>query len=92
MALIHQIFSDISIFLAYLLGSFVTLPQDYEPTGKTPVRSEPDVPSKAIIESLRAMPMDALAEEFRANNPYETNDEKQIKQSLIPRSPLAEVN
>ncbi|WOL15661.1 kinesin-like protein KIN-5C isoform X1 [Canna indica] len=61
---------------------------DYEPTGETPLRSEPDVPSKGMIESLRAMPMDALLEEFRENHPYS----KEPKPSLIPRSPLAQRN
>lgn len=65
--------------------------QDYEPTGETPTRSdEPVIPSKATIESLRAMPMDKLLEEFRENHPYETT--KQPKTSLIPRSPLAQLN
>ncbi|KAJ6750019.1 hypothetical protein OIU85_000628 [Salix viminalis] len=31
---------------------------DYEPTGATPSRSEPDLPSKGTIESLRAMPVE----------------------------------
>ncbi|CAO2169991.1 unnamed protein product [Urochloa humidicola] len=64
--------------------------KDYEPTGETPVRSEPSVPSKGAIESLRAMPMDTLANEFRENHPYESS--KEPKPSLIPRSPLATLN
>ncbi|KAH7671364.1 Plus-end-directed kinesin ATPase protein [Dioscorea alata] len=65
--------------------------KDYEPTGETPTRSdEPVIPSKATIESLRAIPMDKLLEEFRENHPYETI--KQPKTSLIPRSPLAQLN
>lgn len=63
--------------------------QDYEPTGETPMRSEPDIPSKGTIESLRAMPMEALLEEFRENHPY---DSKEPKPSLIPRSPLVQLN
>ncbi|CAO2190295.1 unnamed protein product [Urochloa humidicola] len=64
--------------------------KDYEPTGETPVRSELSVPSKGAIESLRAMPMDTLANEFRENHPYESS--KEPKPSLIPRSPLATIN
>lgn len=66
--------------------------QDYEPTGATPVRCETDVPSKGTIEALCTMPMDALLEEFRENNPYESVDAKDLKPSLIPRSPLVERN
>ncbi|KAH7685570.1 Plus-end-directed kinesin ATPase protein [Dioscorea alata] len=62
---------------------------DYEPSGETPIRSEPELPSKAAIESLRAMPLDSLMEEFRENNPYESGKEKT---SLIPRSPLIQLN
>lgn len=64
--------------------------RDYEPTGETPVRSEPDVPSKGAIESLRAMPIESLMDEFRENHPYEST--KEPKPSLIPRSPLATLN
>ncbi|KAJ8466259.1 hypothetical protein OPV22_028811 [Ensete ventricosum] len=63
---------------------------DYEPTGETPVRSEPDVPSKGMIECLRAMPMETLLEDFRENHPYESS--KESKPTLIPRSPLAQRN
>uniref|UniRef100_A0A0D9XAV0 Kinesin-like protein n=1 Tax=Leersia perrieri TaxID=77586 RepID=A0A0D9XAV0_9ORYZ len=63
---------------------------DYEPTGETPVRSEPEVPSKGAIESLRAMPIESLMDEFRENHPYESS--KEPKPSLIPRSPLATIN
>ncbi|XWS66648.1 hypothetical protein CRYUN_Cryun05aG0218600 [Craigia yunnanensis] len=65
---------------------------DYEPSGTTPIRSEQDVPSKGTIESLRAMPMEALVEEFRENNSYESFEPKELKPSLIPRSPLSEIN
>lgn len=66
--------------------------QDYEPSGTTPVRCEPDVPSKGTIESLRAMPMEALVEEFRENYSYESFDGKELRPSLIPRSPLIQLN
>ncbi|GFZ02508.1 P-loop containing nucleoside triphosphate hydrolases superfamily protein [Actinidia rufa] len=65
---------------------------DYEPTGTTPIRIEPDIPSKVTIESLRAMPMEALAEEFRENHSYESFEVKEPKPSLIPRSPLTQLN
>ncbi|KAG5584002.1 hypothetical protein H5410_044436 [Solanum commersonii] len=65
---------------------------DYEPTGTTPIRSEPDVPSKGTIESLRAMPMETLLEEFRENNSFESFQVKDLKPSLIPRSPLSLIN
>ncbi|KAM0877192.1 hypothetical protein ACQ4PT_035653 [Festuca glaucescens] len=64
--------------------------RDYEPTGETPMRSEPEVPSKGAIELLRAMPIESLMNEFRENHPYESN--KEPKPSLIPRSPLATIN
>ncbi|XP_024019672.1 kinesin-like protein KIN-5C [Morus notabilis] len=65
---------------------------DYEPSGNTPVRCEQDIPSKGTIESLRAMPMEALLEEFRENHSYESFDGKDLKPSLIPRSPLTQIN
>ncbi|XP_021289820.1 kinesin-like protein KIN-5C [Herrania umbratica] len=65
---------------------------DYEASGTTPTRSEQDVPSKGSIESLRAMPMEALVEEFRENNSYESFEPKELKASLIPRSPLSQIN
>ncbi|CAN4117318.1 unnamed protein product [Withania somnifera] len=65
---------------------------DYEPTGTTPIRSEPDVPSQGTIESLRAMPMESLLEEFRENNSFESFQVKELKPSLIPRSPLSLIN
>ncbi|XWS59472.1 hypothetical protein CRYUN_Cryun08bG0125000 [Craigia yunnanensis] len=65
---------------------------DYEPSGTTPIRSEQDVPSKGTIESLRAMPMEALVEEFRENNSYESFEPKELMPSLIPRSPLSQIN
>ncbi|CAL5389225.1 unnamed protein product [Camellia sinensis] len=65
---------------------------DYEPTGTTPIRCEPDIPCKGTIESLRAMPMEALLEEFRENHSYESFEVKESKPSLIPRSPLIQLN
>ncbi|XP_010245506.1 PREDICTED: kinesin-like protein KIN-5C [Nelumbo nucifera] len=65
---------------------------DYEPTGSTPTRTEPDVPSKGTIESLKCMPMEALLEEFRENNPFEALVSKESMPSLIPRSPLIQLN
>ncbi|PON78027.1 Kinesin-like protein [Parasponia andersonii] len=72
--------------------TFVNQYMDYEPTGNTPVRSEQDIPSKGTIESLRAMPMESLLEEFRENNSYDLFDGKELKPSLIPRSPLTQIN
>ncbi|PIN02856.1 Kinesin-like protein [Handroanthus impetiginosus] len=65
---------------------------DYEPTGSTPIRCEPDIPSKSTIDSLRAMPMEALQEEFRENHSYESFQAKEVKPSLIPRAPLSQIN
>ncbi|KAI5674373.1 hypothetical protein M9H77_14737 [Catharanthus roseus] len=65
---------------------------DYEPTGTTPVRCEQDVPTKSTIEALRSMPMDALLEEFRENHSYDSFQGKEPKPSLIPRSPLSQIN
>jgi kinesin family protein 11 len=38
------------------------------------------------------MPMEALVEEFRENNSYEAFDVKELRPSLIPRSPLIQLN
>ncbi|XP_010520703.1 PREDICTED: kinesin-like protein KIN-5C [Tarenaya hassleriana] len=66
---------------------------EYEPTGTTPTRAEPEVPSKATIESLRAMPMEELLVEFRENNSYESFvDAKEQKPSQLTRSPLSQIN
>ncbi|CAI9301085.1 unnamed protein product [Lactuca saligna] len=62
---------------------------DYEATGNTPVRSDTDVPSKMSIESLRAMPMESLMEEFRENHSFEGKDSKI---SPATRPPLAQIN
>ncbi|GMN39448.1 hypothetical protein TIFTF001_008676 [Ficus carica] len=72
--------------------TFLNQYMDYEPSGNTPVRCEQDIPSKGTIESLRAMPMEALLEEFRENHSYESFDGKDLKPSLIPRSPLTQIN
>ncbi|XP_055808788.1 kinesin-like protein KIN-5C isoform X1 [Solanum dulcamara] len=74
------------------LETFQQRYMDYEPTGSTPIRSEPYVPSKGTIESLRAMPMESLLEEFRENNSFESFQVKEVKPSLIPRSPLSQIN
>lgn len=65
---------------------------DYEPSGTTPIKCDPEVPTNGTIESLRAMPMESLVEEFRENNSYESFDGKDLKPSLIPRSPLTQIN
>ncbi|KAJ4783167.1 Kinesin-like protein [Rhynchospora pubera] len=70
--------------------TFRTCYKDYEATGETPVRSESEIPSKVAIESLRALPMDALIDEFRENHPYEFS--KEPKPTMIPRSPLIQLN
>ncbi|KAF8397922.1 hypothetical protein HHK36_016848 [Tetracentron sinense] len=66
--------------------------RDYETSGTTPIKCEQDIPSKGTIESLRAMPMEALLEEFWENHPYESSDLKELKPSLRPRSPLIQLN
>ncbi|KAJ1379844.1 P-loop containing nucleoside triphosphate hydrolase [Sesbania bispinosa] len=66
--------------------------RDYEPSGTTPIRCEPDVPSKGTIESLRSLPIETLLEEFRENNTYESFNVTELKPSLIPRSPLSQIN
>ncbi|XP_022887250.1 kinesin-like protein KIN-5C [Olea europaea var. sylvestris] len=76
----------------YAIDTFRQNYMDYEPTGTTPVRCEPDIPSKCTIESLRAMPMETLQEEFRENLSYESFKVKELKPSLIPRSPLSQIN
>ncbi|XP_076907273.1 kinesin-like protein KIN-5C [Bidens hawaiensis] len=65
---------------------------DYEPTGSTPRRNDTDVPSIVSIESLRAMPMESLSKEFRENNSLESFTGNESKISLIPRSPLSQIN
>ncbi|KAK1408457.1 hypothetical protein QVD17_40247 [Tagetes erecta] len=65
---------------------------DYEPSGNTPVRLDTHVPSKMTIESLRAMPMETLLEEFRENYSFESFEAKEAKISPTSRSPLAEIN
>ncbi|CAA6660649.1 unnamed protein product [Spirodela intermedia] len=58
---------------------------------QTPVKSEPDLPSKGTIESLRARPMEALLEEFWENHPREAAG-KDAKSTAIPRCPLIQLN
>nr|XP_043621293.1 kinesin-like protein KIN-5C [Erigeron canadensis] len=65
---------------------------DYKPSGTTPVRCDTDVPTKITIESLRAMPMETLMEEFRENHPLESSEVKDAKISPSQRSPLTEIN
>ncbi|KAJ0547533.1 putative plus-end-directed kinesin ATPase [Helianthus annuus] len=65
---------------------------DYEPSGNTPVRNDKDVPSKGSIESLRAMPMESLSEEFRENNSFESFTGNESKICSTPRPPLAQIN
>ncbi|RYQ83439.1 hypothetical protein Ahy_B10g102123 isoform A [Arachis hypogaea] len=65
--------------------------RDYEPSGNTPVRCETDVPSKGTIESLQSLPVESLLEEFQENNSSESSV-KELKPSLIPRSPLSALN
>ncbi|KMZ74969.1 Kinesin-related protein-like [Zostera marina] len=64
--------------------------EEYEPSGDTPTRSETDLPSKGEIEALRSMPLDTLLNGFRENHPYVST--KEVKPSLIPRSPLIPKN
>ncbi|CAK8544097.1 unnamed protein product [Lathyrus sativus] len=67
--------------------------RDYEPSGTTPIRCEPEVPSKGTIDSLRTLPIETLLDEFRESNSYESSsDVKELKPSLIPRSPLTQLN
>ncbi|KAF5782237.1 putative transcription factor WD40-like family [Helianthus annuus] len=65
---------------------------DYEPSGNTSVRCDPAVPSKDTIESLRAMPMETLLEEFRENHSFELLEVKDGKITPASQSPLAEIN
>ncbi|KAI7757926.1 hypothetical protein M8C21_007662 [Ambrosia artemisiifolia] len=65
---------------------------DYEPSGNTPKRNNTDVPSKGSIESLRAMPMESLSEEFRENNSFESFTGNESKICSTPRPPLAQIN
>lgn len=83
------------INLSIVTHSFMILffwVQDYEPSGNTPVRLDTHVPSKMSIESLRAMPMETLLEEFRENHSFESFEAKEAKISPTYRSPFAEIN
>ncbi|VVB02338.1 unnamed protein product [Arabis nemorensis] len=64
----------------------------YEPTGTTIATIEPEVPTKAATESLRAMPIETLLEEFHENNSYESFATKESKLQQLTRSPLSQVN
>nr|AAD21445.1 putative kinesin-related cytokinesis protein [Arabidopsis thaliana] len=64
---------------------------EYEPTGATPTKNEPEIPTKATIESLRAMPIETLVEEFRENNSYESFATKETKPQQLTRSPLSQL-
>lgn len=77
---------------AMLADAFSYIVQDYEPTGNTPTRSEPEIPSKGSIESLRAMPMEALLDEFRENHSYDSFEVKETRLPHLPRSPLTQIN
>ncbi|KAL9995282.1 putative plus-end-directed kinesin ATPase [Helianthus debilis subsp. tardiflorus] len=72
--------------------TFQQMYMDYEPSGNTPVRCDTAVPSKVTIESLRAMPMETLLEEFRENHSFELFEVKDGKITSASRSPLAEIN
>ncbi|KAL0337026.1 UNVERIFIED_CONTAM: Kinesin-like protein KIN-5C [Sesamum calycinum] len=76
----------------HAINTFREKYMDYEPTGTTPIRCEADIPSKTTIESLRAMPMETLQEEFRENHSYESSQAKEPKQPLAPRAPLSQIN
>ncbi|KAL8505115.1 hypothetical protein ACS0TY_016356 [Phlomoides rotata] len=76
----------------HAIDTFSRKYSDYEPTGTTPIRNEPDIPSKVTIESLRAMPMEALQEEFREENSFDSFVIKELKPSVAPRAPLSEIN
>ncbi|XP_022039227.1 kinesin-like protein KIN-5C [Helianthus annuus] len=65
---------------------------DYEPSGNTFIRCDPAVPSKDTIESLRAMPMETLLEEFRENHSFELLEVKDGKITPASQSPLSEIN
>ena len=58
------------------------------------MRCDTDVPSKTSIESLRAMPMETLLEEFRENHSFDSFEGKEVKiyPNCNARSPLAEIN
>ncbi|MFS7917260.1 hypothetical protein Hanom_Chr03g00186961 [Helianthus anomalus] len=65
---------------------------DYKPSGNTSVRCDPAVPTKVTIESLRAMPMETLLEEFRENHSFELLEVEDDKITPASRSPLTEIN
>nr|ADE76262.1 unknown [Picea sitchensis] len=77
-----------------------------QPTSTTPSRQSIEIPSRDLIENMRAPPFEALVEEFRENNPHDVDlkiyhengiskESKPRQDSLIPRdsrSPLTQVN
>ncbi|KAK1412771.1 hypothetical protein QVD17_34272 [Tagetes erecta] len=65
---------------------------DYEPSGNTPIKSNADVPTKMSIESLKAMPMESLLEEFRENHSFESFTGNESKICSTPRPPLTQIN
>ncbi|PWA62100.1 WD40/YVTN repeat-like-containing domain-containing protein [Artemisia annua] len=52
---------------------------DCKPSGNTRVRCDTDVPSKMAIESLEAMPMETLLEEFRERRSFKLSEVKEPK-------------
>lgn len=66
--------------------------QVYEPSGNTPIKSNTDVPTKMSIESLKAMPVESLLEEFRENHSFESVTGNESKICSTPRPPLAQIN
>jgi len=80
--------------------------QEDQPTSTTPSRQSIEIPSRDLIENMRAPPFEALVEEFRENNPHDVDlkiyhengiskESKPRQDSLIPRdsrSPLTQVN
>ncbi|KAM7468253.1 hypothetical protein LguiB_015815 [Lonicera macranthoides] len=74
------------------LDTFQQKYMDYEPTGSTPTRRKPNIPSKGTIESLRAMPIEALQQDFRENQSYESFEVKNSNTSLVLRVPLTQIN
>lgn len=77
-----------------------------QPTSTTPSRKNIEIPSRDLIENMRAPPFEALVEEFRENSPHDADlkmyhengilkDSKPHQDSLLSRdsrSPLTQVN
>ena len=80
--------------------------QEDQPTSTTPSRNNIEIPSRDLIENMRAPPFEALVEEFRENSPHDIDlkmyyengipkDSKPHQDSLLSRdsrSPLTQVN